>query len=122
MTRNDRDEERDERINNEVIVDAYTADEQALGWCYYFEEKMHFPFQARCVAERTMSPLKKGEEVRVVGMTDEVVSLSELFVRVEWRDREFGVPLTQLELLDVDRDTREAVEDWYYWKGDGSRL
>ena len=83
---------------------------------------MHFPFQARCVAERTMSPLKKGEEVRVVGMTDEVVSLSELFVRVEWRDREFGVPLTQLELLDVDRDTREAVEDWYYWKGDGSRL
>ena len=24
MTRNDRDEERDERINNEVIVDAYT--------------------------------------------------------------------------------------------------
>ena len=28
------DDERDERIRTEVIVGAYTPDEQALGWCY----------------------------------------------------------------------------------------
>jgi len=54
-------------------------------------------------------------------MTDEVVSNREMFVLVEWMDREFGVPLSQLEVLDVDRDTREAVDDWHYWNGDGRR-
>jgi hypothetical protein len=70
----DKEEERDERIRNEVIVDAYTVDEQAISWCYYLERKMSFPFQARCIQERTISPLREDEEVRVVGMTDEVVS------------------------------------------------
>ena len=35
--------ERDERIDNEVIVDAYGPEEQALGWYYYLERSMHFP-------------------------------------------------------------------------------
>lgn len=118
----DKDEERDERIRNEIIVDAYTADEMAISWCYYLERKLSFPFQARCIDERTISPLREDEEVSVVGMTDEVVSSGEMFVLVEWMDREFGVPLSQLEVLDVDSDTREAVDDWHYWNGDGGRL
>jgi hypothetical protein len=116
------DKERDERIRNEIIVDAYTADEMAISWCYHLERQMSFPFQARCIEERTISPLREDEEVPVVGMTDEVVSSREMFVLVEWRDREFGVPLSQLEVLDVDSDTRQAVDDWHYWNGDGGRL
>lgn len=118
----DKDEKRDERIRTEVIVDAYTAEEQTLGWYYYLEDKVTVPFQARCIQERTVSPLEDGEEVRVEGMADEADCMSEMFVRVEWMDREFGVPLTQLELIDVDSDTQEAVADWHYWNGRGSRL
>jgi hypothetical protein len=121
MTR-EKDEERGERITNEVIVDAYTSDEQAISWVYYLERKMRFPFQARCVEERTVSPLKTGEKVRVVGMTDEVVSSHEMFVLVEWMNREFGIPLSQLEPIAVDDETREAIADWRYWNGDGGRL
>lgn len=121
MTR-EKDEERDERIRNEVIVDAYTSDEQAISWVYYLERKMQFPFRARCVQERTISPLDTGEEVRVVGMTDEVVSSHEMFVLVEWMNREFGVPLSQLEPIGVDDETREAIADWRYWNGDGGGL
>lgn len=116
------DEERDERIKNEVIVDAYTPWEQSLGWYYYLEDKMRFPFQARCIEARTVSPLRVGETVRVVGMPDEADCRSEMFVLVECLDREFGVPLTQLDGVDVDRDTREAVADWHHWHGDGGRL
>jgi len=116
------DEERTKRIRTEILTDAYTADEQAISWCYHLEREMRFPFQARCIAERTISPLREGEEVPVVGMTDEVVSSREMFVLVEWMDREFGVPLSQLEILDADSDTREAVDDWHYWNGDGGRL
>ena len=118
----DTDEERDERIINEVIVDAYGPEEQALGWYYYLDRKMQFPLQARCITERTVSPLKEGEEVRVVGLADEQDCMSEMFVRIRWKDREFGVPLIQLEIIEPDRDTEQAVADWHYWFGDGGRL
>jgi hypothetical protein len=116
------DEERNKRIRREILTDAYTASERAISWCYYLERKMTVPFQARCIEQRTISPLREGEEVRVVGMIDEVVSSREMFVLVEWMEREFGVPLSQLAVLDVDSDTRQAVDDWRYWNGDGGRL
>lgn len=118
----DHDKGRDQRIRREILTDAYTADEQAISWCYHLEREMTFPVQARCIKERTISPLQKGEEVRVVGMTDEVVSSREMFVLIEWRDREFGIPLSQLELIDADSETEQAVDDWHYWNGDGGRL
>ena len=116
------DEERNKRIRREVLTDAYNAHEMAINWCYHLEREMSFPFQARCIEERTISPLRADEAVPVVGMTDEVVSNQEMFVLVEWRDREFGVPLSQLEVLNVDSDTRQAVDDWHYWNGNSDRL
>ena len=104
------------------IVDAYTPEEQALGWYYYLADKITSPLQARCLQERTVSPLEEGEEVRVEGMADEKDCMSEMFVCVEWMDREFGVPLSQLELIDMDSNTEEAITDWHYWTGRGGRL
>jgi hypothetical protein len=43
-----KDRIREERIRNEVIVDAYGPQEQGMGWYYYLEGKMLFPFQAPC--------------------------------------------------------------------------
>jgi hypothetical protein len=51
----ERDEERENRIHDEVIVDAYDAEEQAMGWYYYLAESMSFPFEARCVQEMRKS-------------------------------------------------------------------
>jgi Calcium binding len=38
---------REERIENEIVVDAYGPEERAMGWYYYLEDKIHFPFQAK---------------------------------------------------------------------------
>jgi hypothetical protein len=67
MKRRSRDEEREQRITMEIVVDAYTPEEQAMGW-YYLEDRLHFPFMAKCTAERSISPLRVGDEVDVVGM------------------------------------------------------
>jgi hypothetical protein len=32
-----------------------------------------------------------------------------------WMNRELGVPLAQLQPVDVDSKTEQAVEDWHYW-------
>ena len=111
----ERDEERDKRIEMEIIVDAYTADEQAMGWHIYLEETMDFPFEARCIEEQEVSPLDEGETIRVVGKPSSEPSLRQQFVTIEWMDREFGVPLSQLEPVEASDDTEQAVSDWRYW-------
>jgi len=35
MSKRPRDEEREQRIETEIIVDAYGPEEQALGWCVF---------------------------------------------------------------------------------------
>ena len=116
------DEKREERIYNEIIVDAYGPEEQALGWYYYLENKLGFPFRARCIAERAISPLRAGDEVEVVGMPPEEECEHEMFVLTRWKRRSLAVPLSQLEGVAVDEETRQAIEDWHYWVAQGYEL
>ena len=41
--------------------------------------------------------------------------MGEMLVRVKFAGRKLGVPLSQLEVLETTRETRQAVEDWRYW-------
>lgn len=109
-----RDEEREERIKTEIIVDAYTREEQAVGWKIYLEETMDFPFEARCIEEREVSPLSESETVQVVGIPQTEPSLRQQFVAVEWNGSELGVPLRQLEPVEASEDTKQAIADWHY--------
>ncbi len=113
-----RDEEREQRISMEIVVDAYSPEEQAMGWYYSLEDQLSFPFLARCVAERAISPLRVGDEVEVVGMAPEEECKHEMFVLIRWERGERGtlaVPLAQLEGIGVDEPTRQAMDDWQYW-------
>lgn len=115
MTRSDRDEEREERIKTRITVDTYSPKEAAMGWYAYLDDFLSFPFEARCIEEREASPLKESETVRVVGMSSTEPTLSQMFVTVEWKDRELGVPLEQLEPIEPNDETEQAIEDWQYW-------
>ena len=115
MSRPQKDEAREERIYMEIIVDAYGEEEHAMGWYYYIDDVMSFPFKAECKIERRTSPLKKGEKVEVVGLSSLDDCMKEIFVQIEWQGRELGVPLAQLKPIAVDPETQQAVEDWHYW-------
>ena len=119
MDRVEKDEAREYRISMEAIVDAYGGEEQALGWYYYLDDRLQFPFQAKCIEARQISPLIKGETVKVSQMSPEDDCMREMFVQIEWKDRAFGVPLAQLQPINVDADTQEAIEDWHYWVARG---
>jgi hypothetical protein len=47
--RHEKATERPDRIENEAIVDA-RPEEQAMGWYYYLDGKIRFPFGAKCIA------------------------------------------------------------------------
>ena len=43
----------------------------------------------------------------------------EMFVMVKWSTQKLAVPLSQIEPVEADEKTREAVEDWHYWVARG---
>ena len=118
MKRPKRDPVREDRIHNEAIVDA-SPDEQAMSWYYYLESKISFPFQAKCLATKVVSPLRKGETVEVVRMAPDEVCEHDMLVLVRWQGRTMAVPLAQLTAVDPDESTAEAIGDWHYWVAQG---
>ena len=119
MAKPKQDKEREQRIQQEIVVDAHNAEEQAMGWYYYLEDRLGFPFRAKCIATRAISPLRKGQEVEVVGLAPAEECEQEMFITVTWEDRSLAVPLAQLKTTQADKATRQAVEDWHYWIDQG---
>lgn len=123
-TKRERDEAREQRIVMEAVVDAYNAGERAMGWYYYLDDRLRFPFPATCIAARATSPLKVGDLVDILGMADEDECAYEMFVMVRWDRKEgLAVPLSQVRpCSSTDHRTREAAEDWLYWVGMGYEM
>jgi hypothetical protein len=119
MAKVKRNQQRERRIQQEIVADAHNAEEQAMGWYYYLEEQLRFPFLARCVASRAISPLRKGQEVDVLGLAPADECESEMFITVPWEKRTLAVPLAQLEPIQADQATKQAVGDWHYWVEQG---
>ena len=122
MNKVEEDELREERISMEVEADAHDDEERAMGWYYYLDDKIHFPFMAKCIKIAAKSPLHEGELISVLQLAPEDECRQEMFAEIEWQDRKFCVPLVQLQPMDVDDQTQEAVEDWHYWMDRGYEL
>jgi hypothetical protein len=119
VKRSKKDPVREDRIDNEIIVDAYGPEEQVMGWYYYLEDKIRFPFQAKCIAAKVVSPLRKGETVEVQRMAPEDACSADMLVLIRWQDRTLAVPLSQLVAINPDQSTGEAICDWHYWVAQG---
>jgi len=115
MAKIDEDSEREERITDKIVVDDYDPEERDSGWFYHLSDNCTYPYKAKCVIERSITHLKKGEKVEVLGIGDFDDCQHEMFVLIRWESRELAVPLIQLEPIDVVDETKEVVEDWHYW-------
>lgn len=100
----------------EIVADAHDAEERAMGWYCYLQDRIEFSFTAICVAKRAISPLRVKDEVEVTGMADEDECEHEMFVTMPWEKDGLAVPLSQLRpIADTHERTKEAVADWHYW-------
>ncbi|MDI6773504.1 MAG: calcium-binding protein [bacterium] len=116
MVKPKRDPERERRIAMEIVVDAYNTHERAMGWYYYLQDQLQFPFTATCTAKRAISPLRVKDEVEVIGMPGEEECEHEMFITIRWEKDGLAVPLAQLKPISAtQKQTKQAVEDWHYW-------
>jgi hypothetical protein len=107
--------EREKRIEMEIVVDAYNEVEPTMGWYYYLQEGLKFPFKARCIQKRSTSPLKIGDLVEVIGMGEEDDCMHDMYVNIKWNKDVLSVPLSQFEGIKPSKKNKQALEDWQYW-------
>jgi hypothetical protein len=112
-------EEREHRIEMEVVVDAYNEEERATAWYCYLEEQLAFPFEGHIRKTMAASPLSSGETVSVIGLAHEDLCRVGIFVRVRSKQRDAVVPLAQIVPTNSDEATQVAVADWHYWHDRG---
>jgi calcium binding protein len=118
-----RDRKRERRITMEIVVDAYDTHERAMGWYYYLQEQLNFPFAATCIAKRAISPLRVKDKVQVIGMPGEDQCEHEMFVTIRWEKDGLAVPLAQLRPIKATHTrTKQGAEDWHYWVKMGYEL
>jgi Calcium binding len=89
-----------------------------MRWHYYLDDRIRFPFQAKCIAPKVVSPLRKGETVEVQRMAPEDACSSDMLVLMRWHDRTLAVPLSQMVAIDPDESTA-AIGDWHDWVAQG---
>lgn len=115
MSEVEQDNAREERIKMEVIVDAYDEQERAMGWYYYLEDRLSFPFPAKWISRNRPNARK----VTVLKMSSEDDCSNNMFVEVLYREGEledvFLAQLSDIQPLDPDSTTEEAIGDWHYW-------
>src|SRR5438093_12399347 len=71
MAKSKRHPVREARIQDESVVDAYGPEEHAMVWNYDLKEQMRFPFQAKGLAVKAVSPRLNGVKGEVRGMAPE---------------------------------------------------
>lgn len=109
-----KDPEIEERIENEIVVDAYGEYERHGSWQTHLGDHLPFPFQARCIKQLPGSPLRRGETATVTGLFDEAEP-APIRVMIRWQERELAVPLEQVVGANLAEDAAQAIADWHYW-------
>ncbi|MEH1764860.1 calcium-binding protein [Nostoc sp.] len=113
------DENREHRIKTEIIVDAEDKEDRAMGWYYYLEETLNFPFLAKWTKKGRKSASAEEKQVEVLGMAPDDECLKDMFVEVAYingkDDDVYSARLSEIAAIDADSETQEAIADWLYW-------
>jgi hypothetical protein len=122
----ERDETREHRIETEIIVDAEDKEDRAMGWYYYLDDMIEFPFMGKWKKKSRKTSTIEEKPVEVLGMAPEDDCLRDMYVDVAYigakEDDIHTAKLSDIEPIDVDEETQEAIADWLYWLGRGYKF
>ncbi|MBE9004335.1 calcium-binding protein [Fortiea sp. LEGE XX443] len=126
MSSVERDEIRENRIATEIIVDAEDKEDRAMGWYYYLEETLNYPFMAKWTKKSRKTSTTEEKQVEVLGMAPDDECLKDMYVEVAdingKDDDVYSAKLSEIEAIDADDETQEAIADWHYWLARGYKF
>lgn len=126
MSSVEEDKIREERITMEIVVDAHDKEERAMGWYYYLDDTLNIPFNAKWKKKTRKSTTVEEKTVEVLGMAPEDECERDMLVEVVYvggKDEDvFSAKLSEIEAIDADSETTEAIADWHYWLARGYKF
>ena len=127
MSSVEEDKIREERIETEIIADAEDKEERAMGWYYYLDDTLNVPFKAKWKKKpRGKSATVEEKTVEVLGMASEDECERDMLLEVVYvggKDEDvFTAKLSEIEAIDADSETTEAIADWHYWLDRGYKF
>jgi len=109
--------EMQEIIDDEILVDCYDDDEVNMGWFYYMEGHLEFPFKARLdVKKRDGSTQLKSVEVLKLASTAQNFAGEAFYVEVSYSEDIIETGLSKLCNIQASDETLEAIQIWKFWK------
>ncbi|MDZ8051811.1 MAG: calcium-binding protein [Aulosira sp. ZfuVER01] len=120
------DQTRENRIKTEIIVDAEDKEERAMAWYDYLDDTLNFPFMGKWTKKGRKSSSPQEKQVEVLGMAPDDECEKDMFVEVVYPDGKdedvFSARLSEIEIIDADEETQEALADWQYWLARGYKF
>lgn len=103
-------------IDYEIIVDCYDEIEQSMGWYYYLEENIEFPFKATAQLRKTDGTTEL-REVNVLGLaSDEEGFVSKDFLlEIEVGEYICTTAFSGISRVKASPRTKEALAVWKFW-------
>lgn len=118
--RNDAREDQRDRIFDEIVVGCYQLSEFQKAWYHYLDEYIMFPFQADISVKINNSGEFTTKTIDILSLVDEAYCTNDILVKAEtWGEYDyFYLPLTDLQNVRGSESTKQAIEDWQYWRSD----
>jgi len=113
------DDEMQYKIDYEIIVDAYDEYEQSMGWFYFFEETLEFPFTATAQLKRR-DGTTESKRVKLTGLVSKEEDFRDNDFNLEMEQGQYVRPIAYSALSDIraSDETLEAFEIWdFAWRG-----
>jgi Calcium binding len=110
-----KDKERENRILDEVIVDANGDEERNIGWYYYFEEGLKFPINATIKLALCGGKLEE-KKVKIVEVKPDNEDKPMQLGIVEGKsERVQYISPEAIVSVKTSDENLEILNDWLYW-------
>ncbi|MEM6822733.1 MAG: calcium-binding protein [Verrucomicrobiota bacterium] len=101
-------------ITYDVIVDCYNETEQAMGWYYYLQDHLLFPFEA-CIIDDPDLPFS-GAKVTVIALASEEACSNGIYIIAKNKsDCKMILQLEHIRSDELEKDTPNPISLWKYW-------
>ncbi len=112
---NPHDQEREDRIADEIIVDCYHEGEAAISWQIYFADNLEFPIKA--VANlRKQGGIEEQKAVKIVEMASTEGDNDILLEVCEIGSKRIqAISPKKLVSVNTTEENLEVINDWLYY-------
>lgn len=112
----DYDQEREDRIADDILVDCNGDDDVNMSWYYYFRDNLTFPIAAVAKLKKRSGGIEQ-MAVELVSIYSDEPEPMKLGFTVGQSEIVNALDPEDLVSVDTSEENLEALNDWRYWKG-----